>query len=151
MFVPHVRHVRPVSPVRRVRVSQVTEAGPGRPLDSALLPVSGGWVVFHLGQTAAVRAGGSPLTLQLTEQTSGGQWRALHVSRRGHHHNRQPLLVLYSRDNSTAHHQAVNGEARRQPGTAGVPQEIRIGLGLSLVAKTWEQVIIRHGTMFAVV
>ena len=116
-------------------------------------------MVLHLRRTVAAGSG-TPLTLQLTERTSGAEWRALHVSRRGHHHNRQPLLVLYSRDNGTAQHQTVNGEARHQPvngearhqpGTAGVPQEIRIRLDLSWVAKTWEQVIIRHETMFAIV
>ena len=102
-------HVWPVAPVRRVRVQQVTGAGPGRPLDTGLLSAAGGWAVLHV-RAAAAAAAGAPLTLQLSEQTSDGQWQPLNVSRRGHHHNRQPLLVLYSRDNRTAHHQTVNGE-----------------------------------------
>ena len=118
MYVAHVAHV---SSVRRVRVSQVSGTGASRPLDTVLMPGGGGggWAVFHLKTAAAGAAGRQPLALSLTEEGADGQWQQMNVSRRGHHHNRQPHLVLYSRDNRTTHHQTVNGERLQSASKAG--------------------------------
>ncbi|XP_037091522.1 bone morphogenetic protein 2-like [Pollicipes pollicipes] len=110
---PHVPHAG--SSVRHVHVWQVTDDAGPRPVDSRLVPSSGGWQTFHVRSVLASRqAAGTSLGLRLTDETPGGQRRKLTVSRRGHHHNKQPLLVLFSRDNGTTVHQAVNEELVRQ-------------------------------------
>ncbi|XP_043229362.1 bone morphogenetic protein 2-like [Amphibalanus amphitrite] len=119
----YVSHVSHAAPVRRVRVS----AGGGRTLDTALLPGAAGWAVLRVrpavtGQGTADRR---PLALSLTEETADGWWQRLNVSRRGHHHNRQPLLVLYSRDNRTAHHQTLNEELVRHARSASTGRRRR--------------------------
>ena len=83
----------------RVRVRQVTGSGADLLLNTSLVSATGGWQVLRLRAGAAWQIGRTPLTLWLTEVTSGGQERPLKVVRRApRKHHLQPLLVLYSQD-----------------------------------------------------
>ena len=90
-------HLVAASSSRLVRVQQETEAGPGRTLNSTLIPAAGGLAVLQVGAALANWTGGN-LTLRMTEKTTDGQWRPVNVTRQGRH---KPLLVVYSRDDDT--------------------------------------------------
>ena len=98
----HVKEA--AAPARRVRVWHLLANGTELLLDTARYSADDGLAVLNVTAAARRRDGLPHLTLQLTEETSGGP---LDVTRRGQHNDTQPLLVLYiSGDNPT-----VNGEA----------------------------------------
>ena len=94
-----LRVFAPAASAGRVRVRQLTGSGAELLLNTSPVSAAGDWVVVRLGARAAGRVGRAPLTLRLTEVTSGGQERQLKVVRRApQQHHLQPLLVLYSRN-----------------------------------------------------